>query len=53
MWQMVQEVEGWLAGQELITPDLTYLIQGLPSCQQEVGMGSDGFEELAVEVLKS
>lgn len=46
MWQMVQEGGGWLAGQELTTPDLTYLIQGLPSCQQEVGMGSDGHEVL-------
>lgn len=46
MWQMVQEGGGWLAPQELISPDITYLIQGLPSRQQEVGMGSDGHEVL-------
>lgn len=34
------------AGQELIIPDLTYVTQGLFSCQQEVVMGSDGHEEV-------
>lgn len=42
----VQEAGGWLAGQELITPDLTYVTQGLFSRQQEVAMGSDGHEEV-------
>lgn len=42
----VQEEGGWLAGQELITPDLTNLTQGFPSGQQEVVTGSDGHKEV-------
>lgn len=42
----VQEEGGWLAGQELITPDLTNLTQGFPSHQQEVVAGSYGHEEI-------
>lgn len=48
MWEMSRRKgdDGWLAGQELITPDLTNLTQSFPSHQQEVVARSDGHEEV-------